>query len=111
MGLLALVTSTYGAYLLIVGVTVVAAPAVPLGTASGPTSTQAVTVVEGAIPIVAGGLILIGLVLRRIWLSWAGVVTTSLFAALFVFSIGGILIPVAAGLIVLLATITWTGAR
>ena len=109
--LLSLATTACGIYVLVVGVTVVATPAVPVGTAPGPTSSGTIVVVAGVIPTVAGGLILIGLALRKLWLSWAGVAATSLFAALFVFSIGGILVPVAAALLVLLATLTWTGVR
>jgi hypothetical protein len=109
VGLLALLTAGYGIYLLIVGVTVVSMPEVPEGTPPGPTSTVTLPRVEGLIPTVAGGLILVGLALRRIWLAWAGALLASLFAALFVFSIGGILLPVAAALLVLLGIVTWTG--
>ncbi len=58
----------------------------------------------GVIPTIAGGLILLGSALRRIWLAWIGAVVTSLFAGLFVFSVGGALVPVAAVRLVLLAS-------
>jgi hypothetical protein len=106
--LLALIIAAYGIYLLVVGVTVVSMPAVPVGTPPGPASTATVPVMLGVIPMTAGGLILVGLVVRRIWLAWLGAAVTSLFAGLLVFSIGGILVPVAAVLFVLLGVLTWT---
>lgn len=108
IGLVALFTAGYGIYLLIVGLTVVSMPAVPGGTPPGPTSTRTVPVLEGWIPTIAGALILVGVALRRVWLAWAGALVVSIFAALFVFRIGGILAPVAAALLVLLGIVSWT---
>jgi len=105
--LLALIIVAYGVYLLVVGVTVVSMPEVPVGTPPGPASTATVPVMTGVIPMIAAGLILVGWTLRRIWLAWLGAAITSLFAWLFVFSIGGILVPVVAVLIVLLGVVTW----
>jgi hypothetical protein len=106
--LLGLIIAAYGVYLLVVGVTVVSVLAVPVGTPPGPASTATVQVMMGVIPMIAGGLILVGWALRRIWLAWLGAAVTSLFAGLFVFSIGGSLVPVAAVLFVLLGVLTWT---
>lgn len=106
--LLALIIAAYGVYLLVVGVTVVSMPAVPVGNPPGPASTATAPVTMGVIPMIASGLILVGLALRRIWLAWLGAAVTSLFAGLSVFSIGGILVPVAAVLFVLLGVLTWT---
>ena len=58
------------------------------------------------IPTIAGGLILVGLARRTVPLAWIGAAVTSLFAGLFVFSIGGILVPVAVVLLVLLGVVT-----
>jgi len=107
--LLALVIAGYGLYLVAVGATVVSMPAVPEGTPLGPTSTGTMPVLEGLIPAVAGGLVVVGLVLRQIWLAWAAALVASLFAALFVFGIGGVLVPVAFALLVLLGVVTWMG--
>jgi hypothetical protein len=107
--LLALMVAGYGLYLLVVGVTVVSMPAVPEGTPPGPTSTGAMPVLQGLIPAVAGGLVMVGLVLRQIWLAWAGALLASLFAGLFVLGIGGAVVPVAVALLVLLGVVTWMG--
>lgn len=109
VGLLAVATAGYGIYLLIVGVTLITTPAVPLNSPPAPTSTRTDPVIEGWIPTLAGGLMLVGLALRRTWLTWAGVLVVSLFAALFVFSIGGILVPVAVALLGLLGVMSWSG--
>src|SRR5918996_2417466 len=85
--LLGLVIAAYGVYLLVVGVTVVSTPAVPVGAPPSPASMETGPVIMGVIPTIAGGLILVGLVLGRIWLAWIGAAVTSLFAGLFVFSI------------------------
>lgn len=108
--LIAFVLAAYGVYLVVVGVTIVSMPAVPLETRLGPASTEKIPSIMGVIPMVAGGLILVGLALRRIWVAWIGAAVTSLFAGLFVFSIGGILVPAAAMLFVLLGVVTWTRA-
>jgi hypothetical protein len=71
------VVAAYGLYLVVVGVTAVSMPAVAEGTPPGPTSMETSPVVQGLIPTVAGGLVLIGLVLRRIWLAWAGALVAS----------------------------------
>jgi hypothetical protein len=44
---------------------------------------------------------------RQLWLAWAGALVTSFFAVVFLFSVGAILVPVAAALIVLLGILTW----
>lgn len=106
--LLSLVFAAYGMYLLIVGVTIVSIPAVPVGSPPGPASTTTVPVMTGVVPTIAGVLILAGLALRRIWLAWIGAAITLLFAGLLVFSIGGFLVPVAAALFVLLGIATWS---
>lgn len=107
--LLALVIAGYGLYLVVVGPTVGHMPAVPEGTQPGPTTTGTVPALQGLIPVVGGGLVLAGLSLRRLWLAWAGALVASGFAGLFVFGVGGVLLPVAAALVVLLGVVTWAG--
>jgi hypothetical protein len=109
--LLGLVIAAYGVNLLLVGVTVVSLPAVPVGTPPGPASTETIPIVMGVILTIAGGLILVGLAVRRTSLTWIGAAVSTLFAGVYVFSIGGILVPVAAVLLALLSVVSWTRAN
>lgn len=59
----------------------------------------------GIIPLIGALLLAIGLLLGRNAISWLGLAILSVFAGLFLFSIGGILIPVALLLLVLMIII------
>ena len=59
------------------------------------------------IPLLASLSIITGLLFRRNFISWIGLALLSAFAFLFVFSIGGILIPFALVLFILLIIIQW----
>jgi hypothetical protein len=58
----------------------------------------------GVVPILAAALLSIGLARDDERLNWAGAGTAAIFAAAFLFSIGGILSPIAALLLVMLAS-------
>lgn len=57
--------------------------------------------------LLAATLLIIGLLGRRLWLAWIGLATLTAFSALFVFGVGGGLLPVAGFLLLLLVTITF----
>lgn len=59
-------------------------------------------VITGLIPVVGGAAVLLGLALRASSLSWLGWLVVAGFAGMFVFGVGGALVPVAAILFFLL---------
>jgi hypothetical protein len=66
---------------------------------------------QGLVAVVGGSGVLVGLALERLVVAWAGAAIISAFAVLFVFGVGGILVPLAALLLLLLAWLTWVDSR
>ena len=56
-------------------------------------------------PLLASVLIAGGLLTRKRWISWLGLLALSVFAGLFVFGIGGSFIPISAVFLLLLSVI------
>jgi hypothetical protein len=106
---LSLAVAGFGLYLVLVGPELTFVPAVPVGTLPAEGTTKTVPAVQGLIPLTGGILVLAGLAARRLWLAWIGAGLTTLFAALFVFGVGGALLPVVAALLILLGIVTWWG--
>jgi hypothetical protein len=100
---LALAVAAYGAYLLLVGQLV---NVVPEG--GGAPAPQSVPTPAGLVSLAGGAAIIAGLLLERPVLAGAGALLTLLFSLLFLFGIGGVLVPVA---VVLLALIAWITRR
>lgn len=90
--------AVYGIYLVLVGVRQVGIGETWLEPHPG-----------GYIVLLGAGILIIGLVLRNITTVWIGGTVIAMFSALFMFSIGIILIPVSIVLLLLLGAITWTG--
>ena len=103
--------AAYGLYLLVVGQTWIVHEAVRLGEPPGTSRVETIPTLLGSIPLIGGALMVAGVAARSVIPSWIGVGIITLFAALFLFSIGGILIPVVPVLIALLALFTWGGSR
>jgi hypothetical protein len=111
--LLACIVAVYGLYLVIVGPEASFHPAVPIGDPPTEPTTRNVPAIQGPIPVAAGALVLSGLAARRLVLAWTGAAVATAFASLFVFGVGGALLPVVAALDVVLGVHTWAvvGAR
>lgn len=105
LGLAALL-AIYGMYVALIG------PVVLFVTPDGgvPVASH-VPNAAGLIPIAAALLVWFGI--RRLdeRIAWAGGVTAALFAVLFLFGIGGLLIPIAGALLLVLAARRLTGPR
>ena len=69
-------------------------------------SVQFVPDPDALVPLLAATLLLSGLVTRKLLIAWIGLVVLSTFGALFLFGVGGILLPVAGLLLILLTIIT-----
>jgi hypothetical protein len=109
VAVLAVGMAGYGLYLVLIGPESTVMPAVPLGTPPGETTTRTVPAMQGLIPLAGGALVLVGLATRRLWLAWAGALVLALFAGLFVFGVGGVLIPFVGALLLLLSIVSWAG--
>jgi hypothetical protein len=98
--LLTVIVISYGLYLLIVGETRVIVN-------EGETVRQTVFVPHegGIFPLVGGIALFIGLLTRRALVAWLGFVLVAAFSMLFLFGIGGRLLPVSAILLLLLIAI------
>ena len=105
---LAVLIVAYGLYLLLVGQQITFQEEVPIGAAPAEQVTRHLPAVQGVIPLAAGVVILVGLVTQRLLVAWVGALAASAFAGLFVFGVGGILIPVAVMLLVALGGLTWS---
>jgi hypothetical protein len=110
---LALGIASYGLYLVVVGQQwMVVQEAVPLDEPPGTARVETMPAPQGLIPLAGGALIVGGIAARRLVLAWVGAAIITLFAALFLFSVGGILLAVAPVLLVLLSIVTWVdGSR
>lgn len=99
--LLAATVILYGLYLLIVGETRTIIN-------EGETVRQPLFVphVAGIFPLIGGITLLAGLLTRRPLIAWLGFVFIAAFSVLFLFGIGGLLLPVSAILLLLLTTMT-----
>ncbi len=60
----------------------------------------------GIVPLVAAALLLGGLLTRKLLIAWIGFAVLSLFSVLFLFGIGGGLLPVAGLLLICLAIVS-----
>lgn len=89
----AAVIAAYGLYLLIVG------PEVTFFTPDGPGTTFRQPTFAGLLPVLAGLLVWLGIARQSAAITWIGGVLAGLFSVLFLFSAGGILIPLAAALL------------
>jgi hypothetical protein len=98
----------YGAMLILVGQVLIAVPEVQPGAPVPVGMTMLDPTPLGIIPLLAGALVITGLLAERRALAWVGVGLIALFSALFMFGLGGILIPVAVALAVLLSVLTWS---
>jgi hypothetical protein len=94
---LAAIVILYAVYLLAIGPVLSVLPEGASTASSVRTPTW-----TGIIPAVGGALIVAGTLLRRYLGILAGVVITAVYSALYLFGAGGMLIPVAVGLIVML---------
>lgn len=97
-GALAVVAAVYGVYLLFLG---------PVLTYVEPDSPSHAVLVRqptlaGVIPMAAAILLAYGL-LRASRIAWAGAIALAAFAVLSMFGIGGVMLPVAAGALLVLA--------
>jgi hypothetical protein len=102
---MALVFVVYGIYLLVLGpLETVVTPGNGSVTNYSPTS-------AGLYPLVAGGLVLYGLMVGRDRLVWAGGFLALLFSVAFLFSVGGAFIPVAVLLVAGLVLRRWLTRR
>lgn len=101
---LAAIVMLYAAYLLAIGpvLSVVQEGTSTASSVRAPTWT-------GLIPAVGGALIVAGILLRRFLGIVAGVAITAIYSALYLFGAGGLLIPVAVGLIVMLPSVRKRG--
>ncbi len=63
---------------------------------------------QGFIPFLAAILLIVGLRVRKLLIAWLGLVTLLLFSALFLFGVGGAVLPAAGFLLVLMIIITIT---
>jgi hypothetical protein len=107
VALLAAGIALYGLYLVVVGVEWTIVREVPLGDPPGARTSQYLPAYQGLVPLIAGALVVLGVTVHQPLLAWAGAMVVAVFSVLFLFGVGGILIPFAAALLVLLAVMTW----
>jgi hypothetical protein len=106
--IVATAVALFAAYRLIAGMPLTVVPEVPEGTSTPPT-VVAVTYAPypaAMIPLCAALLLIVGLLIRKLWLVWTGWLILSVFSGLFLFSSGALLLPAAALLLVLLVVFT-----
>ncbi len=118
-GTLALGVAIWSTYLLIVGQSAVRVPVqvtvIPVTPREDlPTKTPDTTLVReryqpAFVPLVGSGLLLVGLVIGQLRISWLGLIILVVFSVLFFFSVGAGLLPVAAALLILLGIIQYIG--
>jgi hypothetical protein len=96
----------YGLYLVVVGTEWTIVEAVPLGDSPGVGASRYLPAIQGLLPLVGGAMVVVGVAVNRPLLAWVGTVVVAVFSALFLFGVGGILIPFAAALLALLAVLT-----
>lgn len=116
-GMLALGVAIWSTYLLVVGQPAVRVPVqvtvVPVTPRENiPIETPDTTIVRepyqpAFVPLVASGLLLVGLVIGQLRISWLGLIILIVFSILFFFSVGAGLLPVAAALLILLGIIQY----
>jgi hypothetical protein len=90
----------WGVYLMVVGITWIGVTEQDGG--PGRTFIEQVADARGWVPIIVGGVMLAGLLMRNAWLAWIAVALALVLGLLLVFSIG--LILLGAGVIVAVAT-------
>ena len=96
----AVVVAAYGAHLILIGqlLTMVSPDGQPALSVQAPN-------MAGLIPLAAGLLVVVGIARRRQRLAWIGALAALAFSILFLFGVGGILIPIAGLLVLSLALI------
>ena len=97
----------YGLYLVVVGIEWTIVQAVPLGDPPGARASRYLPAYQGLVPLIGGGVVVLGVTAHRALLAWIGTMVLAAFSVLFLFGVGGILIPFAAALVALLAVLTW----
>lgn len=107
---LALAIAAYGVYLLAVGTPVTIVPASLPGTERQPGTTENWPSPAGLFPLVSGLTVAAGLLLRAWVIVALGAAGIGLFSILFVFGVGGVLLP-AWLLLVFLLTLAWLAER
>jgi hypothetical protein len=107
VAVLALIVAAYGLYLVVIGQEITFVPAVPPGDPLPEGTTRNVPAMQGLIPAAAGLLVVIGMAIRGLLVAWIGAAIATAFAALFLFGVGGALLPVVAALGVALGINTW----
>lgn len=95
----------YGLNLIVLG------PVLMIGVPDGGSTAINDPSVAGAFPLAGAVLVLLGIRSRRDVLALLGAAAILVFAVLFVFSIGGIVIPFAIALLLVLAVRTLTSAK
>ena len=107
---LALAIAAYGVFLLTVGTLMMITPASAPGVELPPTTTERRPDPAGLIPLAFGLLVAAGLLVRA-WIPVAlGASGIGLFSLLFVFGVGGVLLPAWLALLFLLI-LAWLGSR
>lgn len=110
MGAIAIVLSlgivAYGAYLVLLGPTL---QGVVEGTATAFATRNPTP--SGLIPAFGGALSAGGVLSRRLRIAWTGTAISALFAVLFVFGNGGVLIPMTLALVVAMIALAFAEAR
>jgi hypothetical protein len=107
---LAVAIAAYGVYLLAVGTQVTITPAGLPGAQPQPGTTEYMPDPAGLFPLVTGLTVAAGLLLRAWVIIVLGAAGIGLFSVLFVFGVGGVLLP-AWLLLVFLLTLAWLAER
>ena len=98
--LIAAAIAIYALFLLVVGQPIMVAQP-----GESPPSVHYEPHLAALVPLIAVALLLGGLLARKMGLAWIGFATLLVFAAAFLFSIGGVLLPLAGTLLILLSII------
>jgi len=104
----------YALFLLLVGVPGTVVYEVPITTVPEPGirgSMQFSPAPQALVAILAAGAILVGLLTRKMIIAWIGLLILFVFSILFLFGVGGGLLPVAGLLMILLAIIQWNRSK
>lgn len=114
--LLAVVVALYALFLLLVGEQRTVVPAeIPIsGAAQNVPQVSRVEYVPfppAVVPLLASAMLLMGLLTRKLLVAWIGLAVLGVFAGLFLFGNGGILLPAVGLLLILLIIISLSRRR